>query len=140
MGASKPKTALNRSREEAERRAGVVEFGRGLPEAVDAAIGRLNEHIAFSVRKKIFAYYLFDHHGDGRIALWCKAAPGEQGRLVKKDPRRYFVPPYVGPRGWVGVRLDLGRVSWKEIEYLLGMAYEMTAPRSLVRRLKEEPR
>ena len=108
-----------------------------LPEVDASAEGRVNEHLAFRVRKKTFAYYLFNHHGDGRIALWCKALPGDQGRLVEEDPRRFFVPPYLGPRGWVGTRLDLARVDWGEIAYLLGMAYRMSAPRSLATRLEQ---
>src|SRR5919202_103121 len=60
----------------------------------------------FRVRNKLFAMYAHDHHGDGRIALWCKAAPENQELLVRARPDRYFVPPYVGPRGWVGALLD----------------------------------
>jgi hypothetical protein len=92
-------------------------------------------HLSFKVRKKTFAYYLFDHHGDGIISLCCKAPPGEQGRLVEEDPRRFFVPAYLGPSGWLGVRLDLPRLNWSEIGYLLQTAYRMTAPKTLVSRL-----
>ena len=86
------------------------------------------EHLAFKVRKKIFAYYAYDHHGDGMIAFLCKAPPGEQGRLVKEDPSRYFVPPYVGPRGWVGLRLDTPRIDWRQVKDLAYAAYFLTAP------------
>jgi hypothetical protein len=92
-------------------------------------------HLAFKVRKKIFAYYLFNHHGDGVISICCKGAPGEQGRLVEDDPKRFFVPAYLGPRGWVGVRLDLPRVNWSEIAYLVQTSYRMTAPRKLTAQL-----
>lgn len=84
-------------------------------------------------RKKIFAYYLYDHHGDGRIAVWCKASPGEQGRLVEENPRRYFVPSYLGPRGWVGVRLDMPAPGWRAIKQLVLVAYHLTAPSRLRR-------
>src|SRR5262249_42716012 len=102
-----------------------------LPEAETEALGRRREHIAFKVRKKIFAYYVYDHHGDGRIAMWCKAPPGEQASLVAENPRRYFVPPYLGPRGWVGVRLDTPSVDWRAIKQLVYVAYFLTAPDSL---------
>ena len=62
------------------------------------------------------------------IALLCKAPPGEQGRLVKEDPSRYFVPPYVGPRGWVGLRLDTPRIDWRQVKDLAYAAYFLTAP------------
>jgi phosphoribosylglycinamide formyltransferase-1 len=86
------------------------------------------QHLAFKVRKKIFAYYAYDHHGDGRIALLCKALPGEQVRLVQESPDRYFVPPYVGPKGWVGFRLDTRAVDWKLVKDLTFAAYFLTAP------------
>ncbi len=107
-----------------------------LPEVAVAVIGRQGEHRSFIVRKKIFGYYTFDHHGDGREALLCKAPAGEQGRLVEEDPRRFFVPPYVGPKGWVGVRLDVGKPDWSEIAYLARAAYRLTAPRTLAARLE----
>jgi len=62
------------------------------------------------------------------IAFLCKAPPGEQGRLAKEDPSRYFVPPYVGPRGWVGLRLDTPRIDWREVKDLAFAAYVLTAP------------
>ena len=61
----------------------------------------------FRVRKKIFAMYAGNHHQDpGRWALWCKAPVGMQEMLVRDAPERFFVPPYVGPKGWVGILLD----------------------------------
>jgi hypothetical protein len=115
----------------AGRRKRLVALGRSLPEASAERAGAT--HLAFKVRKKIFAYYLYDHHGDGRIALCAKAPPGEQARLVDTDPRRYFVPPYVGPKGWVGMRLDLPRLDWTAVKSLLLAAYAMTAPAGLWR-------
>jgi hypothetical protein len=104
----------------AGRRKRLVALGRSLPEASAERAGAT--HLAFKVRKKIFAYYLYDHHGDGRIALCAKAPPGEQARLVDTDPRRYFVPPYVGPR-----------LDWTAVKSLLLAAYAMTAPAGLWR-------
>ena len=98
-------------------------------------MGVAGEHLAFRVRKKTFAYYLFDHHGDGRIALCCKAAPGEQEMLVASDPTRFFIPAYLGPKGWVGMRLDLPDIDWEQVAYLATMAYRLSAPRTLAARM-----
>ena len=61
---------------------------------------------SFHVRGKMYVNFVDDHHGDGRLAIWCKATPEEQKRLVAMDPARYFVPPYVGVKGWVGAVLN----------------------------------
>jgi hypothetical protein len=127
---------MKRLPETSKRRRRLLEICGSLPEAEVAAIGVKDEHLALRVRKKTFAYYLYDHHGDGRIAICCKGAPGEQGRLVQDDPRRFFVPAYLGPKGWVGMRLDLGKVDWNHVLYLLRTAYRLTAPRALVARLE----
>ena len=63
----------------------------------------------FRVRKgRTFATYVLNHHGDGRVALWLNAPEGAQEHYVRGEPRHFFVPPYVGPRGWLGVHLDKG--------------------------------
>jgi hypothetical protein len=86
----------------------------------------------FFVRgKKPFAMVLTDHHGDGRFAIWCAAADGLQRMLVDADPDRFFVPPYVGHRGWLGFRLD-GELDDDELAGLLEDAYVEIAPASLV--------
>jgi len=115
----------------------VLEIVRSLPDVQVKTIGHRREHRSFLVRAKTIGYYLFDHHGDGRIALWCKAAPGEQGRFVEEDPDRFFVPPYLGPRGWLGLRLDGRRVvDWAVVTYLMRNAYRLTASRSQVARME----
>jgi predicted DNA-binding protein (MmcQ/YjbR family) len=81
----------------------------------------------FKVRGKTFATYVVNHHGDGRIALWLNLPPGAQHTHVDADPVRFFVPPYVGPRGWLGVRLDK-RVPWTRLVALVREAYERVAP------------
>lgn len=93
----------------------------------------------FRVRNKLFAIYAdaSDHHGGGRSAVWCKAAPGNQALMVKAAPDRFFVPPYVGPSGWVGVYLDAG-TDWDELAGLLRDSYRMTAPKKLIAMLEEE--
>jgi phosphoribosylglycinamide formyltransferase-1 len=127
---------LEKSPDVAARRERLVALCRSLPEAEAERAGA--QHLAFKVRKKIFAYYAYDHHGDGRIALLCKAPPGEQGRLVEESPRRYFVPPYVGPKGWVGMRLDTPRLDWRAVKNLALVAYFLTAPDSL-RKARRNP-
>jgi len=79
------------------------------------------------------AFVMFaGHHHDDRVALWCAAAPGVQQELVAAAPQRFFRPPYVGGRGWVGVWLDVADVDWVEIDELVLDAYRAVAPRKLV--------
>lgn len=72
-----------------------------------------------------------DHHGDGRLAIWCAAPDGAQALMVESEPERFFVPPYVGHRGWLGVRLDVD-VDWDEVAAIVEDAYRTVAPRKLV--------
>jgi hypothetical protein len=76
-----------------------------------------------------------DHHHDDRLAFWCAAPPGVQEELVASAPGRFFRPPYVGGRGWVGVYLDVPDVDWGEIGELVVDAYRTVAPQKLVARL-----
>ena len=87
----------------------------------------------FRVKNKLFAMYAQadNHHGDGRESVWIKAAPGNQAIMVGVAPKKFFVPPYVGPSGWVGVYLDR-RVNWKELEDLLRDGYRLVAPKRLL--------
>lgn len=85
----------------------------------------------FRVRGKTFATYVVNHHGDRRIALWLNAPPGAQEQHTRTAPKQFFVPPYVGPRGWLGVQLDKG-LSWKRIAALVREAYEKVAPPALI--------
>jgi hypothetical protein len=103
----------------------------GLPEVTE----RLShgEPTWFVRDKKVFVTYA-DHHHDDRLAFWCAASPEVQGVLVGSDPHRFFVPPYVGHRGWLGVRLDVP-VDWDEIADLVVDAYRMVAPKRLVSEL-----
>jgi hypothetical protein len=85
----------------------------------------------FIAGKKCFVMFLDNHHNDGRLALWCAAAAGAQAELVDEDPDRFFVPPYVGGRGWLGVRLDRD-VDWSEITGIVTDAYRSIAPKKLL--------
>jgi hypothetical protein len=92
-------------------------------------------HFGFQVRGRRFAWYLDDHHGDGRLALNCKGAPGESARLAAEHPERFFVPAYLGPRGWIGLWLDTPAPDWDEVERLVVEAYRLVAPKRLVAQL-----
>ena len=92
----------------------------------------------FFVRdKKTFVMFLDDHHQDGRLAIWCAAPPGAQAELVDTEPERFYVPPYVGHRGWLGVRLDRDP-DWDEVAAIVTEAYCCVAPKTLVRQVRPE--
>ena len=86
--------------------------------------------------KKTFASFHVNHHGDGRVAVWLKAPPGAQEQLVESDPEIYFVPPYMGPSGWLGVRLDR-KIDWGTLASLLEEGYRLVAPKRAIKQLDE---
>jgi hypothetical protein len=96
-----------------------------LPEAECEREGR---HASFRVRKKVFAYFLDNHHGDGVIAACVRSDKRENARLVAKEPARFYSPAYVGPRGYLGIRLDGRKVDWKDVERRINESYEAAAP------------
>jgi len=106
----------------------------GFPEATE----RLShgEPTWFVRDKKVFVMFDDHHHGAEHIAIWCPAPPGVQGALVDEEPERFFVPPYVGHRGWVGVRLDV-EVDWDEVAGIAADSYRMVAPKQLVAQLDD---
>ncbi|HXP77367.1 MAG TPA: MmcQ/YjbR family DNA-binding protein [Stellaceae bacterium] len=87
----------------------------------------------FRVRDKIYAMYVEDE--DDRPGIWCKAPPGNQTHLVEADPERFFVPPYVGHKGWIGMHLDR-RVTWREVAVVVERSYRLTAPTKLLKGLE----
>lgn len=100
------------------------------------ALPEVNERLShgaptFFGPKKTFVMFHDDHHGDGRLALWCAAPPGVQASLVDEEPHRFFVPAYVGHRGWVGVRLDIDP-DWDEVAGIIEDAYRTVAPKRLL--------
>jgi hypothetical protein len=101
----------------------------GLPEVEE----RLSHGApTFFVRgKRPFVMVLTNHHGDGRFAIWCAAGDGIQSLLVEADPAKFFVPPYVGHRGWLGVRLDRS-LDWAELAGIVEDAFVEVAPAKLV--------
>jgi hypothetical protein len=90
---------------------------------------------SFFVReKKSFVMFHDDHHGDGRVAIWCPAPPGAQEQMVEAEPDRFFRPPYVGHRGWIGVRLDVDP-DWDEVAGIVDEAFRLVAPKSVLKLL-----
>jgi hypothetical protein len=99
-----------------------------LPEAIQESAAR---HATFLVRKATFAYYLNDHHGDGIISVCCKVLPGDNEALVAAQPAKFYMPAYIGPRGWVALRLDVGGLDWNEVAELVVGSYKLIAPKRL---------
>ena len=110
------------------------EIADGFPEVTE----RLSHHTpTFFIRdKKVLVHLFEDHHGDGRLAIWCAAPPGVQAELVEQEPERFFVQPYVGRRGWIGLRLDIDP-DWDEVTGILDDAYRIAAPKTLIKKLDE---
>jgi predicted DNA-binding protein (MmcQ/YjbR family) len=115
------------------RLAHVTKIALSLPEASRKIYG---SHAQFLVRKKTFAYFLDNHHGDGIVAVTCKVLPGDNKVLAKAQPARFYVPAYVASRGWVALRLDVGKVDWDEVKELVFGSYVLIAPKRLAERLK----
>jgi predicted DNA-binding protein (MmcQ/YjbR family) len=90
----------------------------------------------YRVRGKNFASYVVNHHGDGRVALWLNAPSGSQHHYTTSEPKHFFVPPYVGPSGWLGVHLNKG-LSWDRVAAIARQAYEKVAPRRLAEAIGE---
>jgi hypothetical protein len=90
------------------------------------------------VGKRTFVTFHDDHHGDGRLALWCAAPEGAQAGLVGGAPEHYFVPAYVGHRGWIGVRLDRD-LEWDAIAGAIEEAYIAIAPPRLIEAARRAP-
>ncbi len=101
----------------------VREIALSLPEASEKLS---HGEPAFFVKKKLFATIDDHHHGSGHVAVWCNAPPGAQESLVAADPQHFFRPPYVGGKGWLGIRLDSG-LAWDVIAGLLKAAHANTA-------------
>jgi hypothetical protein len=118
---------------EDSRLARLTGISKSLPEAV---CRRHGSHAAFLVRKKTFAYFLNNHHGDGIVAVACRVLPGDNTALVAAQPERFYLPAYVGPRGWVALRLDLGQIDWEEVAELMRGSYLLTAPNRLAERVE----
>lgn len=113
----------------------LTEIALGLPEATRQICG---SHAQFLVRKKTFAYFLDDHHGDGIVAVTCKVLAGDNKALAEAQPDRFYLPAYIASKGWVALRLDVGKVDWDEVRELLLGSYTLIAPKRLAGRVKSK--
>src|SRR5882672_10588365 len=104
----------------------LTEIALKLPEATRKFYG---SHAQFLVRKKTFAYFLDNHHGDGIVAVTGKVLPGDNKALAEAQPQRFYLPAYIGSKGWVALRLDVGKIDWDEVRELLSGSYTLIAPR-----------
>ncbi len=104
-----------------------VERLRRLCMALPGAIEKLSHgEPAWFVRGRQFANTA-DHHHDERLAVWIAAPPGAQEDMVAEDPQRYFRPPYVGHRGWLGVYLDVDGLDWDDLARMIEVAHDVVA-------------
>lgn len=123
---------------DAERRERLTHICLALPEAAFEPVRghTTGEHGIYRVRNRVFAYYMKDHHGDGKICVAAKVAPGDNEALSKAQPDRFYLPAYIASRGWVALRLDLRRVDWNEVGELVRGSYQRIAPKRLADRLQ----
>ena len=112
---------MKKSSEDA-RLARLTKICLALPDASREVMG---DHAGFRVRKKTFTYFLNDHHGDGIVSVCAKVLPGDNTALISAQPARFYSPAYIGPRGWVALRLDRGAIDWKEVSELVKTSYQL---------------
>jgi hypothetical protein len=122
-------------RSQDSRLARITEIALSLPEVSRKIYG---SHAQFLVQKKTFAYLLDNHHGDGIVAVTCKVLPGDNKALANSQPARFYLPDYLASKGWVALRLDVGKVDWDEVKELLFGSYALIAPKRLAERLEGE--
>jgi phosphoribosylglycinamide formyltransferase-1 len=128
-------TSTGRAPAEDRRLARLSAICAALPESQRKIMG---DHADFRVRGKVFAYFLNNHHGDGIVSVCCKSALGENVDRASREPQRFYLPAYIGPRGWFGLRLDGDAIDWREVEDLVGSSYRLVAPKTLSKRLDAE--
>ena len=102
----------------------------------DASRELRGDHADFRVRKKAFAYFLDDHHGDGIVSVCCRSELGENVDRAGRDPERFYLPAYIGKQGWFGIRLDRPLVDWHDVEGAIELSWRLAAPKTLVARLE----
>src|SRR5580692_6081797 len=129
---AKPATPAKQAKED-KRLTRLTKICLALPETTTYSQG---SHAGFLVRKKTFAYFLNDHHGDGIVAVTCKVLPGDNKALAEAQPRRFYLPAYLASRGWVALRLDIGKIDWDEVNDLLMGSYALIAPRRLAEQIE----
>jgi predicted DNA-binding protein (MmcQ/YjbR family) len=107
-----------------------------LPEATRDYNG---QHAGFQVRRRSFAYFLNDHHGDGIVGVTCKVFSGDNVALSSANPDKFYLPSYVGSKGWVALRLDRGGIDWDEVRELVTGSYGLVAPQRLAALVLTKP-
>ncbi len=112
----------------------LTEICAALPETERQVQGR---HADFRVRTRLFASFLDDHHGDGIVAVQFKLPGGENEMLLAAEPGRFFLPAYMGARGWLALHLDQGPVDWDEVAELVTDSYLRAAPKRLAARVEQ---
>jgi len=112
-----------------DKRERVTAICRALPGATHTDHG---DHSIYRVRRKVFAYYLDDHHGDGIVCVCVKSELGENVDRARREPERFYLPAHIGSRGWFGLRLDRGRVSWAEVAEVIERSFRLTAPKRVL--------
>jgi hypothetical protein len=123
-GAERDKKTVNGDRQ----RSRIARIVRSLPEAEAKTMGR---HLSLEVRHKRFAWFMIDHHGEGRIDLNSRASAEMHDILRQLAPDHFHIPKYVGAKGWIGLWLDLPKLDWAAVELALIDAYRRTAPKKL---------
>ena len=123
----------NRSAQD-KRLTRLTEIALALPEPKRELHG---SHATFLVKKRPFAYFLDNHHGDGIVGVTCKVLPGENKFLVEAQPDRFYYPAYLAARGWVALYLDRGKNDWGEVTELLRGSYAMIAPKRLAEQVRD---
>ncbi len=115
----------------------LIKISSGLPETT---IERSGSHAAFRIRKKTYAYFLNNHHGDGIIAVTGKVLPGDNKALAAAQPAKFYLPAYIASKGWVALRLDLPKIDWAEVKELMQTSYLQIAPKRISAALKSHLR
>src|SRR5580692_4843098 len=128
------KTMATKPAKEDARLVRLTKICLALPEAARDYNG---QHAGFKVRKKTFAYFLNDHHGDGIVAVTCKVLPGDHKVLAASNPEKFYIPAYIGSKGWVALRLDRGEIDWDEVSELVIGSYRLVAPKGLAARVAQ---
>jgi predicted DNA-binding protein (MmcQ/YjbR family) len=91
------------------------------------------DHVTYRVKGRPFAYFLDGHDPDGIVSLCCRAAAGENEDRARREPDRFYLPRYIGKRGWFGLRLDRGRIRWREVGDLLAASHAIVGTTSTTR-------
>ncbi len=111
----------------------LTKIALALPEATRQIYG---SHAQFLIRKKTFSYFLDNHHGDGIVGVTGKVLPGDNKALAESQPDRFYLPAYVASKGWVALRLDVGKIDWEEVKELVIGSYLLIAPKRLAEQVQ----